>query len=158
MSVDFTQAVELAKLSAGRCAKRYHLDYDVCLSEAYLAISAKLPKFSPEKSSLPSFVYRIVTNQIVDYLRSENLTLRAKLTEQASDTHEFASGGIQQFSDDADTVINLALTLADEVRQPARIRKEVASRLKSKGWSQSRIAEAFESVAESLDCSSPCYN
>lgn len=158
MSVDFTQAVTLAKLSAGRCAKAYRLDYDVCLSEAYLAISTKLPKFDAEKSSLSSYVYRVVTNQIVDYLRSENLTLRAKLTEQASETQEFVSKGIEQFDADADLVINLALTFADEHRQPSKIRKRVAMQLKNSGWSESRIAEAFDSVAESLDCSSPCYN
>lgn len=158
MSADFTQAVELAKLSAARCAKAYSLDFDTCLSEAYLAISTKLPKFDKQKSSLSSYVYRVVTNQIVDYLRSEKLTLRAKLTQQVSESQEFVNRGIERFDADVDVVINLALTLAGECRQPAKIRKQVSARLKNSGWSESRIAEAFDSVAESLDRSSPCYN
>jgi RNA polymerase sigma factor (sigma-70 family) len=112
MTADFTLAIQFAQISAKRCARRYNLDLDVCLSEAYLAISSRLPKFDPEKTQLSTYVYRVVTNQIIDYLRSECLTARAKQTQRLQDDADFGCSSSYQ-DDDADVAARLALTFAE---------------------------------------------
>ena len=150
MSVDFTQAIKIAKLSAGRYSKQYRLDYDTCLSEAYLAISSKLGGFDPEKSQLGSYVTRVVHCQIIDYLRSEFLTLRGKLTTSWAEGQEVGCLDNANLDDDASVVVQKALDLAAAGSKPKTIRSKLRAALASEGWPENRIAEAFDSVAEGL--------
>lgn len=153
MSADFTLAIQFAQISAKRCARRYRLDLDICLSEAYLAISTRLPKFDPQKTQLSTYVYRVVNNQIIDYLRSECLTARAKQTERLQDDSDFGCSASSHDAD-ADFVSRLALAFADSGSQTRTIRRKVESELQSKGWSRNRIEDAFEAVADGLSVSS----
>lgn len=147
MPVDFTLAIEFAQVSAKRCAKRYGLDYDVCLSEAYLAISSRLPNFDSQKARLSTYVYTIVTNQIIDYLRSECLTARAKRTSYLPEDSDVGCLSSLQ-DDDADVAARLALSFAESGSQTRTIRRKVESELSDRGWSRNRIEDAFEVVAE----------
>jgi RNA polymerase sigma factor (sigma-70 family) len=153
MTADFTLAIQFAQISAKRCARRYNLDLDVCLSEAYLAISSRLPKFDPQKTQLSTYVYRVVTNQIIDYLRSECLTARAKQTQRLQDDADFGCSSSFQ-DDDADIAARLALTFAEGGSQARTIRRKVESELQDRGWSSTRIEDAFAAVADGLSTSS----
>jgi RNA polymerase sigma factor (sigma-70 family) len=150
MEIDFTQAIEFAKVSAKRCARTYQLDYDVCLSEAYLAISSRMGRFDPEKSKLKTYIYRIVTNSIIDYLRSEHLTLRGKNTQTMPES--FDVGCTEHRSEsDGDEAIRLALQFYADGSKTKTIKAKVRRALESNGWSQNRIEDAFDDVAESVD-------
>lgn len=151
MNADFTQAVKIAQLSARRYAKVYRLDYDVCLSEAYLAISKKLGGYDPEKAQLGTYVTRVVHCQIIDYLRSEFTRLRSKLTTSWSDDQEVGICDDASLDDDASIVARRALELASEGSKPKTIRSKLRVALAAEGWAESRIADAFDSVSEGLE-------
>lgn len=144
---DYTRAYDLAKVYAITVAKKFNVDIDEAVSDGYLAVSQKIDKFDPEKAALSTYIYAVVRNQIIDTLRSRKV--RSCVKSNADVAFENATSDNQVPSDDdSSEVVRLALQFAASGKKHKTIRKRVADSLAEAGWSQNRIAEAFDSVLE----------
>lgn len=153
MTADFTQIDHFAKLSAKKCARQFSLDYEICLSEAYYAVATKIPKFDDNLSSLSTYIYRVVTHQVINYLRTEYTTKKRKCVSSMGDKFDFGKSEVE-VSTDAQEVIKRACELAGAGYKTKTIKSRIEKSLLDDGWKKNRIADAFDSVENALDSKS----
>jgi len=157
MSADFTQIDRFAKLSAKKCARQFSLDYDICLSEAYFAVATKMPKFDDKLSSLSTYIYRVVTHQVINHLRTEYTTKKRKCVSCMGDKFDFGKSEVES-STDAQEVVKMAFELADAGFKSKTIKSRIEKSLLGEGWNKNRIADAFDSIESVLDSRSFVVN
>ena len=146
---DYNEAYDLAKVFAIVTAKKYRIDIDDAVSDGYLAVSEKLAKFDPEKAKLSTYIYMVVTRQIITTLRSRKVRSCVKSnSEVVCDIAVATNDG--NSDDDSSVVVRLALDLAASGKKHKTIRKSVENALVEAGWGKNRIAEAFDSVLEKV--------
>ena len=145
---DYTDAYEIAKVCAISVAKRYGLNFDEAISDAYLAVSEKISRFQPEKAKLTTYVTMIVKREIINSFRKRNAAFRQCVIACGDD-----DAGLADYcqasteSDDESLVTRLALEIAACGGRPKAVRQSVRNRLTELGWTKNRIAEAFDSLA-----------
>lgn len=146
---DYTDAYHLAKVFAITIARKYNVDIDDAISDGYLAVSERISRFDPEKAKLQTYIYMVVSRQIITTLRSRKVRacVKSNSDEVCGNTAACPEGSSD---DDSSVVVRLALDLAASGKKHKTIRKSVETALVEAGWGKNRIAEAFDSVLEGV--------
>lgn len=142
---DFNRALEIAQIVAKSCSKRWHIDYDCCLSDAFLAITKAFPRFDPSMAKLETYLTKCIKRQIFDTQRSEGRR-RAK-----GDVHAWVDVGCEApANSQSDDLIVRALEKVAQGKRTDTVRRELRKELAAEGWKKEQISEAFSEVQETL--------
>ena len=139
---DFNRALEIAQIVANSCSRRFRLDYDACLSDAYFAIAKAFEKFDPQKAKLETYLTLCIKRQILD---SQRATARRRPENLVTGWKDLGDDSVVA-SSEADDLIARALTKVAEGKSTATVRKELRRELAAEGWTPSRISEAFSEI------------
>jgi len=150
MISDYTEALGVAKLCARRLAKQYNLPIDDVISEAYFAVAQKIEKFDPEKAALGTYITMVVTRQVCTYLRYKQAAFR-KAVKNNFDDFDVAETVKECLDSDIQEVVAIAMVFSEHGHRSKSIKRKVEKELVDRGWGRNRIAEAFESISESLE-------
>ena len=139
---DFSRALEIAQIVAGACAKRYRIDYDACLSDAYFAVSKSFSRFDPSIAKLETYLTKCIQRQIFDSQRAE---ARRKARNLASGWKDLGGDSVAA-SDEIEDLVARALAKVAEGKRTDTVRRELRQELAAEGWSKNRISEAFSEI------------
>lgn len=139
---DFSRALEIAQIVAGACAKRYRIDYDACLSDAYFAVSKSFSRFDPSIAKLETYLTKCIQRQIFDSQRAFARRCSANLVTGWKDL----GGDSVAASDEIEDLIARALTKVAEGKRTDTVRRELRQELAAEGWTKDRISEAFSEI------------
>lgn len=145
MSSDFNRALEIAQIVAKKLARKYGDEYELCLSDAFFAVSRAFPDYSPEKAKLESYLTQCITREVLDRLRTK--WRRADRLKAVGSVQDFGISESHRDSE-ADELIARALEKAAQGKQVRTIRAELRQELAAEGWTKNRISEAFSEISD----------
>jgi DNA-directed RNA polymerase specialized sigma24 family protein len=147
---DFDRALRIAEIVAGKLARKYNDDVDACLSDAYFAVVRHFDQYQPDKAALSTYITRAVRNKILDRLR---VVYARKSRGQGFGPLTDAGVTATDLDSDYQPLVERALELAASGKKHWTIKTTIRTELRQKGWSGSRIDDAFDAITESISAS-----
>ena len=149
--VDYSKAVEIAKLAAKKYARKFNADPDECLSAALFGLATSLKNWDPTRSALNTYVTMIAKCKILSALNGSKAASRREREHSGPAFNELlqnapSRASTQCWEEEDRELVNLAIGLHSDGYKPSEIRSRLHKTLSAKGLRISQIEERFQAV------------
>lgn len=120
-------------------------DWDDLFQEASLAYLEGLEKYNPSRGRISTFMWRHVSNHLMNYLKEEQKHQACSLDEISVGSPIKSNGYMESLSEDAQTIARIILLKPCKysMLKPKAARWEIKRQLKRRGWSWLKIRTAI---------------